>query len=154
MSPTTLDRDNRNALQLFDCHCHCLGEYLSLTNLDAEKLTWLVESFLGSLHVGDIAVLEEYIVRQRSIAVTEMISGLVDLVPGLQPVIWSRARLPHFEQTWQESKHKLDPEIVSFWSGWRTAAALAPLKKPIVDVVGITTCGPSSALTTFASPIR
>lgn len=92
MSPTTLDRHNSNALQLFDCHCHCLGEYLSLTNLDGEKLTWLVESFLGSLHVGDIAVLEEYIVRQRSIAVTEMISGLVDLVPGLQPVIWSRAR--------------------------------------------------------------
>ncbi|HBP47395.1 hypothetical protein [Pseudomonas sp.] len=122
MSPTTLDRHNSNALQLFDCHCHCLGEYLSLTNLDGEKLTWLVESFLGSLHVGDIAVLEEYIVRQRSIAVTEMISGLVDLVPGLQPVIWSRARLPHFEQTWQESKHKLDPEIVSFWSGWKVKA--------------------------------
>ena len=24
MSPTTLDRDNGSALQLFDCHCHLL----------------------------------------------------------------------------------------------------------------------------------
>lgn len=118
MSPTTTNRQKGNALQLFDCHCHCLGEHLNLTNLKAEKLTWLLESFLGSLSSGDLVGFEADVVRQRSIAVTEMLSCLADLVPDLQLSNWSRTRLPDFIQVWQESKHKLDPEIVSFWSGW------------------------------------
>lgn len=118
MTPTRFDRLRGNTLQLFDCHCHCLGEHLSLSNLESEKLTWLIESFLGSLHAGDLTQLADEVVRIRSITAAEMISGLIDQVPGLQPVTWSRARLPHFDQVWQESRHKLDPEAVSFWSGW------------------------------------
>lgn len=117
-TPTSTNRCKGNALQLFDCHCHCLGEHLNLANLEAEKLTWLLESFLGSLSSGDLVELEADVVRQRSTAVIEMLSGLNDLLPDLQLPDWSRTRLPSFIRVWQESKHKLDAEIVSFWSGW------------------------------------
>lgn len=118
MTPTTVSEQKGSALKLFDCHCHCLGEHLTLKNLDVEKLTWLAESFLGSLSSGDLFMLEADVVRQRSVAVIEMLAGLVDVLPNLKLPAWSRTRLPHFIQVWQESKHKLDPEIVSFWSGW------------------------------------
>lgn len=118
MTPTTISEQKGNALKLFDCHCHCLGEHLTLTNLDAGKLTWLAESFLGSLSCGDLFTLEADVIRQRSVAVIEMLSGLVDALPDLQLPVWSRIRLPHFIQIWRESKHKLDPETVSFWAGW------------------------------------
>ena len=119
MAPDVNQNQKWGALQLLDCHCHCLGERLTLDNLQVEKLLWLVESFFGSLHLGDVALLTPAVIRGRSIAVAQMISGLVGLVPGLRSVTHLRHRQPHYNQVWCDSKHKLDPEIVSFWSGWK-----------------------------------
>ncbi|WP_343350949.1 hypothetical protein [Pseudomonas sediminis] len=122
MAPNANQAQTKGALQLFDCHCHCLGERLSLQNLDTEKLNWLVSSFFGSLHTGDLAALKPEVIRGRSIALAHMVSGLVDAVPGLQAITHDRHSQSHYDQVWRDSKHKLDLEAVEFWSGWKVKA--------------------------------
>ncbi|MFP3588914.1 hypothetical protein SCB29_35750, partial [Paraburkholderia sp. SIMBA_055] len=88
-APIKAEKYKRTALQLFDCHCHCLGERLSLASLDAAKLRWLVESFYGHLRSGELIDLAAESIRLRSLALGQMITTLIDKVPGLQSVIWS-----------------------------------------------------------------
>ncbi|WP_241791465.1 hypothetical protein [Pseudomonas putida] len=121
-TPIKPERYKRTALQLFDCHCHCLGERLSLASLDATKLRWLVESFYGHLRSGELIGLAAEPIRMRSLVLGQMISSLIDKVSGLESVMWSSGAQSGYNQTWNQSKHKIDPETASFWGCWPVKA--------------------------------
>lgn len=115
---TDVDEVKGAALRLFDCHCHCLDEQLELHSLEPAKIQWLLESFLGSLSTGDLVSFDENYVRRLSRAAIGMVGGLKELLPGLVPITWSSKGFGKFHGVWEASKHKLNPETVSFWGGW------------------------------------
>lgn len=116
--PTNVEDVKGNALQLFGCHCHCLGEYLSLDSLGAGRLQDLLKSFLGSLHSGDLSFHKLLAKRRRGRALVEMVAGLKEELPGLRPMTWSPDLLPKYEWAWLENHWRVDPEAVEFWGGW------------------------------------
>lgn len=119
---TDVDEVKGVALRLFDCHCHCLDEPLELNSLEPAKIQWLLKSFLGSLSTGDLISFDQHYVRRLSRAAIGMVGGLKKLLPGLAPITWSSKGFGQFHGVWEASKRQLNPEMVSFWGGWRIQA--------------------------------